>query len=186
MSQLQFRDTVPKRSYTGKELASYNSYKDYLEKDFNQRCGYTDCQQFWFGGKRTFQIDHFKPVLHFPELETKYSNLVYSCSYVNRAKWHDVGNYIDPCDTDYNQHFYRDGLGNIYPKSDSDPAQYMYKKLKLFLKRYGIIWMLEQLEQRMYKLQELIEATGDADAKELFLEVSFKYNNYKKYLRAEQ
>jgi hypothetical protein len=185
MSQLPFRDSTPKRSYTGKELANYRDYKDYLEKDFNQRCGYTDCHQFWFGSKRNFQIDHFKPIKHFPELETKYSNLVYSCSYVNRAKW-DVGNYIDPCDIDYNQHFYRDELGNIFPKSDSDAAKYMHKKLKLFLKRYGIIWMLDQLEQRMYKLQELIEATGDSEAKELFIEVSFKYNNYKKYLRAEQ
>lgn len=186
MSQLPFRNKAPRRSYSGDELANYRSYKDFLEADFNQRCGYTDCHQVWFGGKRTFQIDHFKPVSRHPELETKYFNLVYSCSYVNRAKWSDVGDYIDPCDTDYNQHFYRDSLGNIFPKPDSLSANYMYKKLKLFLKRYGIIWMLDQLEQQMFKLQELIEATGNAEAKELFVEVGIKYNNYKKYLRAEQ
>jgi len=186
MNQYQFRTDKPMRSYTGNELVNYRGYKDFLETDFNQRCGYTDCHQFWFGGKRTFQIDHFKPQKYFPELETKYFNLVYSCSYVNRAKWHDSGNYIDPCDSDYNEHFYRDGLGNIFPKANSEAANYMYKKLKLFLKRYAIIWMLDQLEQKMFKLQELIEATGDAEAKALFLEVSFNYNNYKKYLRAEQ
>lgn len=186
MNKIPFRDTKPFRSYTGKDLSDYHGYKDFLETDFNQRCGYTHCHQFWFGGKRSFQIDHFKPKQHFPELENKYSNLVYSSSYINRAKWNDVGNYLDPCDTDYNEHFYRDGLGNIYPEKDSEAANYMYRKLKLYLKRYGIIWMLDQLEQRMYLLQELIEGTGNSEAKELFIEVSFRYNNYKKYLKAEQ
>lgn len=185
MSQL-FRNKEPKRSYAGNELANYRAYKSHLEKDFNERCGYTDCYQFWFGGKRNFQIDHFKPVSKHPELETKYSNLVYSCSYVNRAKSNDIGQYIDPCDTDFNQHFYRDELGNIIPDANSEPAKYMHKKLKLFLKRYGIIWMIDQLEQRMFKLQKLIEATDNAEAKALFVEIGMKYNNYKKYLRAEQ
>jgi len=185
MSQL-FRNTVPKRSYAGNELTNYRAYKNHLEKDFNERCGYTDCHQFWFGGKRNFQIDHFKPVSKHPELETKYSNLVYSCSYVNRAKSNDIGQYLDPCDNDFNQHFHRDGLGNIIAVANSEQAKYMHKKLKLFLKRYGIIWMIDQLEQRMFKLQELIEATDNAEAKALFVEIGMKYNNYKKYLRAEQ
>lgn len=186
MSEYQFRKISPIRTYSGKELADYRHYKDYLAIDFNERCGYTDCPHFWFGGKRNFQIDHFKPQSKHPELETKYLNLVYSCSYVNRAKSDDVGDYIDPCDADYNQHFYRDNLGNIFPKENSQPAKYMYKKLKLFLKRYGIIWMLDQLEQRMFKLQELIEATDNDEAKALFVEIGMKYSNYKRYLRAEQ
>ena len=170
MSQLNFRDTEqkPQRKYSGKELKDYKGYKDALEQDFYSKCGYTFCQQDWFGGKRNFQIDHFKP------------KLVYSCSYVNRAKSNDIGNYIDPCDVDYNEHFYRDELGNIYPVENSEAAKYMYKKLKLYLKRYGIIWMLEQLETRMSILRELIEQTGDADAKELFIAITFQYMNYKK------
>ena len=186
MAENKFRNLPPKRTYEGKELADYKRYKDTLSKDFNERCGYTDCPQFWFGGKRNFQIDHFMSKSHHPELETKYSNLVYSCSYVNRAKSDDIGCYIDPCDTDYNEHFYRDDLGNIFPKENSPSAKYMYNKLKLFLKRYGIIWMIDQLEQRMFKLQELIETTDNAEAKVLFIEIGMKYNNYKKYLRAEQ
>jgi hypothetical protein len=105
---------------------------------------------------------------------------------VNRAKSNDLGNYLDPCITDYNQHFFRDSAGNIFPEVDSEPANYMYKQLKLYLKRYGIIWMLDQLEQRMYVLQELIENTGDAEATKLFVEITMRYNDYKKYLRAEQ
>ncbi len=186
MIEIQFRNIAPKRTYSGKELSDYKQYKSFLEKDFNERCGYTDCHQFWFGGKRNFQIDHFKPKSIHPELETKYFNLVYCCSYVNRAKSNDAGKYIDPCNSDYNQHFYRDSFGNIIPRDNSEEAKYMYRMLKLFLIRYGIIWMLEQLELRMAKLRELIEKTGDEEAKALFQEVTFKYMDYKKYLRAEQ
>jgi len=184
MSQLNFRNTPPARSYAGRVLKDYKGYKDPLEKDFCKRCGYTYCQQDWFGGKRNFQIDHFKPKSIYPGLETQYSNLVYSCSYVNRAKSDDIGIYLDPCDVDYNEHFYRDELGNIYPVETSDSAKYMYLKLKLYLKRYSIIWMLEQLEIRMEILRELIERTGDEDAKKLFIAISFQYMDYKKLKRA--
>jgi hypothetical protein len=60
----------------------------------------------------------------------------------------------------------------------------MYKKLKLYLKRYSIIWMLEQLEMKMEKLRILIDATDDHEAKELFIAITFKYLDYKKHLRA--
>jgi hypothetical protein len=186
MSELVFRNIAPKRTYVSKELSNYRLYKDFLAKDFNKRCGYTDCDQFWFGGKRNFQIDHFKPKSIHPELERSYSNLVYSCSYVNRAKSNIIGDFIDPCDTDYNEHFYRDNFGNIYPKDSSVPAKYMYLKLKLYLKRYGIIWTLEQLDKTMEKLIDLIDKTGNEEAKDLLVEVTKKYREYKHYLRAEQ
>lgn len=180
MSKLNFREDPPQRNYFGVELNDYRGYKDSLEIDFAQRCGYTYCQQDWFGGKKNFQIDHFKPKSLHPELTTKYSNLVYSCSYVNRAKSNDIGNYLDPCDVDYNEHFYRDELGNIYPVETSESAKYMYIKLKLYLKRYSIIWMLEQLERRMEVLRTIIELTSDENAKELFIAITFQYMNYKK------
>lgn len=183
---IPFRTHIPTRTYSGKELKNYKSYKDQLAKDFQGRCGYTDCDHFWFGGKNNFQIDHFKPKSKYPELLNSYSNLVYSCSYVNRAKSNDDNEYLDPCTTDYNQHFNRDNQGNILPKEHSNIANYMYIKLKLYLKRYGIIWMLTQLEQKMYLLQKLIERTDDDEAKKIFIKVTFEYNNYKKYLRAIQ
>lgn len=186
MSELLFREVPPERNYTGKKLSDYRRYKDSLALDFKNRCGYTYCLDFWFGGKTNFQIDHFKPKSKFPDLETEYNNLVYSCSYVNRAKSDDVGSYLDPVDEDYNAHFYRDELGNIYPKEESESARDMYIKLKLYLKRYSIIWMLDQLEQKMFLLQKLINELDNPEAKELYLVVSFKYNDYKKHLRAIQ
>lgn len=184
MNNIAFRQLAPKRTYTGKVLKDYKGYKDFLERDFNERCGYTDCQQIWFGGKRNFQIDHFKPKIKFPDLETAYSNLIYSCSYVNRAKSDDLGNYIDPCDEDYNNYFYRDELGNIYPNQNSESARYMYRILKFYLKRYSIIWLLEQFEIKKERLRKLIEETKDKEAMELYVAIDFKYMDYKKHLKA--
>ncbi|NIJ54014.1 HNH endonuclease [Dyadobacter arcticus] len=184
MIQIAFRNAFPKRNYTGVEYSDYRRYKEHLAKDFGEKCGYTNCGHFWFGGKRTFQIDHFKPISHHPELKTKYHNLVYSCSYVNRAKSNDLGDFLDPCDVDYNLHFYRDEQGFIFPKGDSETAKYMYKKLKLYLRRYSIIWMLEQLDEKMSELRVLIESTSDLEAKDLFIQISFKYMDYKAYLKA--
>jgi hypothetical protein len=184
MSQLNFRDKQPVRNYSGKELKDYKGYKDSLVSDFYQRCGYSDSHHDWFGGKRNFQIDHFKPKSIHPELETKYSNLVYTCSYVNRAKSDDLGNYIDPCDTNFNDHFYRDELGNIYPNDNSESAKYMYRKLKLYLKRYSIIWMLEQLEIKKEYLWTLIQQYGDQEAKDLYIQIDRQYMNYKIQLTA--
>jgi hypothetical protein len=186
MTKLLFRrkEETPLRTYKGKEYKNYRDYKLFLRGDFKKKCGYTGCIDDWFGGVTTFQIDHFLPKSIYPDLKVQYSNLIYSCSYVNRAKSNDEGNYLDPCDIDYNKHFYRNDKGEISPFLSSKKAVYMHKKLKLYLNRYSIIWTLEQLEDRMYKLQNLIELNGSQEAKDLFVEVGMIYNNYKKYLRA--
>lgn len=190
MDKLPFRnkENAPVRTYRGRAFKYYRRYKKQLRKDFKARCGYTNCPDHWFGGIDTFHIDHFKPQSTHPQLKTKYTNLVYCCSYVNRAKNNDEGPYLDPCDEDYNKHFYRNAEGKIIPFSSSDSAVYMSKKLKLYLKRYSIIWKLEQLEKRMDKLKELTEIPDDDDREQnikLLLEVTAEYLNYKKYLRAQ-
>ncbi|WP_422861304.1 hypothetical protein [Flagellimonas sp. W118] len=184
----EFRNVSPKRNYEGPKLKPYRKYKDHLRKDFNSKCGYTDCVDFWFGGKSNFHIDHFKPKSVYPELELEYNNLVYSCSFVNRAKSDDDSTYLDPCNEDYNLHFLRDDSGNIVPKDSSDVAIYMYKKLKLYLKRYGIIWMLESLRLRIQEYTELIDNMNPEDKKdhyELYYELSKEFQGYLEYLRVE-
>lgn len=126
----EFRNSSPKRTCIVK-YNDYTRYKTFLRNDFNKKCGYSDCSDFWFVGVRTFHIDHFKPKSKFPQLKSEYGNLVYCCSYINIQKSNDIGHYIDPCNTDYNQHFERDNIGTILPKKGSIEANYMYKKLKL-------------------------------------------------------
>lgn len=185
----KFRDKSPQRTCT-KTYASYKSYKSYLKKDFNNKCGYTDCSDFWFGGKNSFHIDHFKPLTKYPNLEKNYSNLVYCCSYVNILKSDDEGNYIDPCDVDYNLHFERDVDGNIIPKRNSPQARYMYSKLKLYLKRYQVIWKLEKIRSTMDKVKLAINSLKNDGLKQELLILQGELGNelltYLEYLKVNQ
>lgn len=184
-----FRDIPPSRKCT-KTFSNYRSFKPFIAVDFNKKCGYTDCSDFWFGGTNTFHIDHFKPWKKYPKLKTNYSNLVYCCSYVNILKSDDDGSYLDPCDVDYNAHFERDNNGNIIPKNTSSEAKYMYSKLKLYLKRYQIIWKLDQLLLSMKKLQDAIKEPKHAAIKQdlinLHFDLSTELTDYIEYLKGNQ
>lgn len=177
-----FRIQIPVRTYKG-HRADYHAYKDKLAVDFNHRCGYTDCQDHWFGGQRTFQIDHLKPWSKYPDRKTDYKNLVYCCSYVNRAKWDDDSpNYLDPCDSDFNEHFYRDDDGIIWGASVQ--GQYMVKRMCLSLRRYAIMWNLERLEDRIEKLRILSDRKPEI--KPILADVLLTYYDYIKSLRIHQ
>ena len=176
-----FRMEAPVRTCT-KKYADYHLYKPYLAEDFHHKCGYTDCSEMWFGGKRTFQIDHLRPESKYPELRDEYRNLVYCCSYVNRAKWDDDSpNYLDPCEVDYNDHLSRDANGYIVPKTLQ--GKYMVEHMQLGLFRYAIIWNLDRLTDRIKKLQEI---TPTSEAKELLGELCIEYFKYTQYLAADQ
>ena len=183
-----FRDVAPVRTYSGHK-DNYGDYKPFLAEDFHHKCGYTHCSDVWFGGQRCFHIDHRIPwkkhTADNPSLKTDYSNLVYSCSYVNIQKSDDESpNYLDPCDTDYNKHFHRDDLGNIIP--DTAEAKYMYSHMKLGMSRYAIVWMLDQLQERIDKLLELNERVSNQEIKDLIVDFTAEYRKYEKYLVKNQ
>lgn len=181
VKQNNFREISPIRTCT-KKYASYRSYKPYLAKDFHNKCGYSNCSDFWFGGSNCFHIDHFKPKNSNPELETEYNNLIYCCSYVNILKSDDNnGLYIDPCDVDYNMHFERQPNGAIIPLTDE--AKYMYSKMKLYLDRYRIIWQLDQLNSKIKKLESMLDNNNDERIENIqnkLLKEFWKYVNYLK------
>ena len=187
-----FREKNPERTCT-KKYVDYGSYKPYLATDFFNRCGYTDCSDFWFGGKNNFHIDHFVPWKSYPkkpELKNDYKNLIYCCSYVNILKSNDETNFIDPCNIDFNNHFTRDDKGNILPIITSSAAVYMYTKLKLYMRRYQIIWMLDNIRSKMKKLEDAINEPKNAAIKnELHIlnsELSMELNKYIDYLKGNQ
>ena len=177
-----FRTYTPIRTCK-RAFADYHAYKSYLEADFCKKCGYTGCSQMWFGGRRTFQIDHLKPESKYPQLVNDYGNLVYCCSYVNRAKWDDDSpNYLDPCDVDYNIHFERDGNG--YIKGKTIQGKYMVEHMHLNLFRYAIIWNLDRLTERIKKLEKIDNLTQEI--KDIKLEVLQEYYKYTQYLAENQ
>ena len=185
----KFRYESPVRTCT-KKYANYRKFKPYLATDFKLRCGYTDCPDFWFGGKNNFHIDHFKPFSKNPALETDYSNLVYCCSYVNILKSDDEGEYIDPCNVDFNDHFERDKDGSILPKRTSKQAIYMHSKLELGLSRYRFIWKLDEIQNGLHKLEEKIRDPKNAgiknDLRIVHSELAEEFNMYITYLKAKQ
>lgn len=180
MMTYNFREIHPKRTYN-KHHTDYHKYKEPLAIDFNYKCGYTNCSDFWFGGIRCFQIDHLKPFSKYPEKETDYSNLVYCCSYVNRAKWDDDNdNYLDPCTIDYNNHFYRDKFGIIIAKTPE--AMYMVEHLHLNMQRYAIIWLLDQLDDKIAKLRNM--EFQNQDVKELLPDLYKTFYEYVQRLKS--
>lgn len=189
----EFRFDKPERT-CDKQYADYRQYKEYLAKDFNNKCGYTDCSHFWFGGKKNFHIDHFIPwkknFATRPDLKTSYSNLVYACSYVNILKSDDdSNNFLDPCDNDLNEHFTRDPYGQIIPNPQSTQANYMYSKLKLYLSRYRIIWMLDRLTEKIETLKSIQQGPNDkgmnAKIEGLLNDLYKHHYEYLQYLKSE-
>ena len=180
-----------------KKYSSYRSYKKYLAEDFNYKCGYCDDYHFWSGGAGSYHIDHFAPKSKFPELETDYNNLVYSCPFCNRAKSDDwvtddpeksiVGDegYIDPCDPTYHEHLTRNEKGEIVPKTKI--GYYMYKKLKLYLRRHMLIWNLTELQSLMEEVgdklnSDIEDIEKEKEIKDLYIELSMEFQNYLTYL----
>jgi len=164
-----FRNSIPRRTCTNK-YSTYTAYKPYLRSDFRKRCGYCDDIDSVCGGVRGFHIDHFRPKVPFSHLKNEYGNLVYSCPYCNNAKsndWpsgvenitilDDGSGYLDPCDIDFDNHFERYDHGRIRPKTTV--GKYMYKKLKLGLRRHQLAWAFEQLEMTLRELDSELNNT---------------------------
>lgn len=200
----EFRSQHPVRSTTAPLRRDYRAYRDQLAQDFNGKCGYTDSHHRWFGVK--FQVDHFAPQnpevaddkkQAFSDLSTQYSNLVYACPQVNRAKSNDWASdsptkailenkgYYDPS-VNFNEHFYRTDGGGILPMAGDDIALYMWRKLKLYLRRYEVYWRLELLFMNLQKLKEIRadnltpEALNDINS--AIADLTIELINYFEYL----
>ncbi len=172
-----------------KTYANYTSFKPYLRADFNNRCGYCDCDDYHAGGSRGFQIDHFKPVKLFEGLKLTYSNLVYSCPYCNRAKWDkwkDPDGFLDPCTTEYDDHLHRNDDGQIM--YNSDRGKYIFEELKLGLERHEILWLIRKLENQKEVLNKLLQDIGQEHEKEVdvlrrFVEIQNTVDQHTKLFR---
>lgn len=201
-----FRNKHPRRTYSGPSKKKHSDYQEELRKDFNSRCAYTDCSDAWWGDG--FHVDHFAPLKpdisnvakksSFSKLELDYSNLVYACPQVNRAKGNDWASddpqkpivsdrgYYDPC-SNYNNYFERTGAGGIVPRNDPI-AKYMWKQLKLYLIRYELYWRLEQLSIRIKKLCDLrrkfrLSSTLNQEVLLAIESLTAEYDKYFEYLQ---
>lgn len=176
----KLRKQIPKRSTDVYEYADFHKYKPFLRKDFNKRCGYCDDLDIRNGGHRFYQIDHFVPQNVFEKLKNNdYYNLVYSCPFCNRAKWHkwpskdenisiiNESGFIDPCTEDYDIHLKRNQDGEI--EAITEIGKYMWKELNLGLKRHAIIWNIEKLLAQINEIIVLIDEEKDNTLKKTLL-----------------
>ncbi len=96
-----------------KENPTFKSYseeivKEALKKDFFKRCYL--CEEV----TRHFEVEHFYPQKHYPNLENDYNNLFYACQKCNKIKPKDINTNHE---------------NEIINCCDIDPAEYI--KLKL-------------------------------------------------------
>ena len=107
MSRFQRRESPP-------QFDDHAQYKPFLRRDFRYLCAYCERSEVTVGGDEFFEVDHFRPVKHFPHLRTSYPNLYWVCGPCNRRKgssWPsrplvDSGyRFSDPCQEDlYREH----------------------------------------------------------------------------------
>lgn len=64
----------------------YPAFRPFVRADFGGCCGYCLLHEFWAGGERNFELDHYKPISLFPELSSDYLNLYYACHVCNQLK----------------------------------------------------------------------------------------------------
>lgn len=190
------RQSVPARTCT-KTYSRYGRFKVALRKDFKAQCGYcADSDELV--GKNFYHIDHFVPKVQLRTIrENDYSNLVYSCFFCNNSKSSDWPSndetltandsnegYIDPCNPEYDNQYYRDGDGNIIPRTDI--GKYMHNQLKLYLKRHSILWMLETLSSQIETLKSLKKNKElNPKNKKKFVELLEKHHEYLEFLKNE-
>ena len=103
------------RQETPPPFDNCKSYLPFLRRDFRYRCAYCERPEVVLGGGECFEIDHFRPVWRFRELEKHYPNLYYACGKCNRHKgrtWPSDASlslglrFADPCQEDmYAEHF---------------------------------------------------------------------------------
>lgn len=194
-TQTPSRRPVPTKNPGGE---NWGEHKSDLKEDFNSCCGYCDSYD---GFKHTyFEVDHFVPKSFFKNggniSLTQYDNLVYSCKFCNnakRAKWpsrkekvFNDGNegFVDPCDTEYDTHFYRTNDGGIMWITIL--GKWMFSEAFKFDERQQgikILWNLSQLKRIINVLAVVLNTYPDDnyDYKQIKIKIGDYCFEYFKY-----
>lgn len=114
-----------KRKLSPGPFTVYRTYKKYLKTEFDAICVYCRMPDF-LSEVNSYAVEHYRPKTLFPELETEYLNLFYSCCICNNLKssfWPDkndesLGRFIpNPCDYVMHNHLRSQTEGTVKPHS---------------------------------------------------------------------
>lgn len=170
------------------------SYRPYLREVSKYTCSYCGISEAECSGA-TFNIDHFRPQMLFPDFSTTCSNLRYSCPRCNSYKsdnWitkeqgcirncaqcsnkvctQDIARFIDTLNEDPSTIFYVSDDDKIYAYSSSNVASYTINYLRLnriqLIRLRHIRRFMEKWEQELKEKLSII----DNDIKELHAQYS--------------
>lgn len=176
-----FIEKTPKHRLNPPTYAKYSQYKDILIVDFGKRCAY--CNDTNKYRVRSFAIDHFipqKPLNFKPKTpQNQYDNLIYCCSYCNRAKWNkwptnnetieNDGNigFMKPTNDEYKNLFFRNSNGRIIPIENNNLSLHLKDELMLWHPIHSLMWRIEKLIILNNKVRKKIELTGNQELKDL-------------------
>ena len=180
---------------TPPQQTRYGDYKPFLKKDFCGRCAY--CNLLDETITTPFEVDHFIPRAVFKhgrmDLDTDYTNLVYSCKKCNNAKRQQFSGdihsanptnelFYDPTMVDYNDIFYRNNFGAI--DSDDDKGKKSITRLKLYRPIHILAWICEELNDTAEKLEAAIKVESETGRRQTLEAALNKINNqYRKMSR---
>lgn len=177
MKYRNFRDFKITKKCT-KKYRTHSAYKEYLKKDFNNRCAYCNMLDEIIAPK-SFEIDHFIPRNIFkdvkPELEYDYDNLMYACPKCNGNKSDNYkGNindnkkeneiFYNPVEVDYNDIFYRNEYGGI--SSEDLKGNDMILILKLYNPIHNFAWIIDNIQEVQEKVSQKINEIEDTESEE--------------------
>jgi len=190
-----FRHSIPSRRAWRKTCKHYQSYRNDLREDFNNRCWYcNDSDKFRI---RNFWIDHFVPRnpkdFSHPIPDNSYDNLVYSCSSCNISKsnkWptlnHEIHNdwsswFIDPIDSSYSTMFKRNEKGDIICNWQNKLlADFIIKELRLYYPLHWLYCRIERLSDLEETVSEKIKTSWNKELVELHKEIQLElFQNFK-------
>jgi hypothetical protein len=174
-----------KRKLTPCRYTKYQSYKPYLQTEFNNKCVYCMTPDT-LNNYNNFGVDHYRPKTIFPELINEYSNLFYCCNKCNSLKghyWPKTGRehlFIpNPCDHTMTEHLkFKDDL--VYPKTDAgsftvetlclnDDKVVSFRQF-LIVSKKALISQLYDLESTLKEIESRISTSKDLNLKELLSE----------------
>lgn len=178
--QLSRREAYRSPHDNGGFYADYRAYADEIAKDCQKRCVYCDAKVSENLGGDSFELDHFRPKKHFPDLERDPRNLVLACPACNRFKsghWPagtgtadthvDGCGFVDPFDENRLDYFSINDVGGI--SAICEPAAYIIELLNLDRaarddlrrRRLHVKIQKELAHQISRKMQDAIDSISD-------------------------
>jgi uncharacterized protein (TIGR02646 family) len=182
----KFRLKTPCHRSSYPSYANYSQYRSILKEDFNDRCAYCDDTEKY--SKRSFAIDHFIPQTpknFVPATKSNYyENLIYSCSYCNRAKWdkwptddenkpnNGTIGFVKPTSDDYDNLFFRNPQGRIIPVEGNVLAIHIKNELFLWLPVHALMWRIEKLMDLEEKVDAKLKLKDNKELMEMHNQIN--------------